>query len=147
MSEVQDTLIVTVTTPQGFSSTVEAKSLHAKTVYGNLEILRNHAPLLALLKPGKVKIIPANNKKKPEYIYINGSGVIEVYRNKVEILADNGFFGRELNQEELERTKDELRKKIQGSTAEKISDALDQLNEVTEKLKIVEEIKDESQRS
>ena len=140
-------MVVTVITPQGFHATVEATAVQVKTVYGNMEILRNHAPLMALLKPGKVKIQAIGKKKASEFIYIDGSGVIEVYQNVVYILADNGFYGKDLDGIELQKTETELRKIIKANTAEKINDTLDALNEVTEKLKIVEEIKHESTRT
>lgn len=54
-------------------------------VDGSFEILKNHAPLIAFLKKGNVKVIdPEKNK---HFIEING-GVIEVKKNKVIILAE-----------------------------------------------------------
>ena len=52
---------------------------------GSFEILNNHAPLIAILKMGKVKII--DNNKKTEFFEIKG-GLIEVVKNKVLILAE-----------------------------------------------------------
>ena len=70
--------------------------------------------------------------------------MIEVSNNKVNVLADNGFFGKDLDEETLRETEKELRRKIQDHTAEKVNETLEALNEVTEKLKIAEEIKNES---
>ena len=97
-----------------------------------------------MLKPGKVKVTPVGKKKASEYIYVSGSGVIEVSNNKVNVLADNGFFGKDLDEETLRETEKELRRKIQDHTAEKVNETLEALNKVTEKLKIAEEIKNES---
>ena len=52
---------------------------------GSFEILNNHAPLISVLKEGKVKII--NSDKEKSYFEIKG-GVIEVLKNKVLILAE-----------------------------------------------------------
>ncbi|MEZ5084487.1 MAG: ATP synthase F1 subunit epsilon [Bacteroidales bacterium] len=52
---------------------------------GSFEILNNHAPLISVLKGGKVKII--NSNKEKSYFEIKG-GVIEVLKNKVLILAE-----------------------------------------------------------
>lgn len=52
---------------------------------GSFEILNNHAPLISILKEGKVKITDKN--KKSQFFDING-GVIEVLKNKVLILAE-----------------------------------------------------------
>jgi len=52
---------------------------------GSFEILNNHAPLISILKEGKVKIIDKN--KKSQFFEIKG-GVIEVLKNKILILAE-----------------------------------------------------------
>jgi F-type H+-transporting ATPase subunit epsilon len=52
---------------------------------GSFEVLRNHAPLIAILKQGKIKLI--QKSKNTEFFEIKG-GVIEVLRNKVLILAE-----------------------------------------------------------
>ena len=52
---------------------------------GSFEILKNHAPLVSVLKKGKVKI--HNEQDQKQFFDING-GVIEVMDNKVLILAE-----------------------------------------------------------
>lgn len=52
---------------------------------GLFEILQNHAPLIASLKKGRIKII--DKAKSTLYFEING-GVVEVLSNKILILAD-----------------------------------------------------------
>jgi F-type H+-transporting ATPase subunit epsilon len=52
---------------------------------GSFEILNNHAPLISVLKKGKIKIVDQSNI--PQFFDIKG-GVIEVLRNKVLILAE-----------------------------------------------------------
>lgn len=52
---------------------------------GSFEILNNHAPLLSILKEGKVKI--TDKDKKSQFFDIKG-GVIEVLKSKVLILAE-----------------------------------------------------------
>jgi len=52
---------------------------------GSFEILNNHAPIISVLKKGKIKIV--DKDKKTDYFEING-GVIEVVKNKVLILAE-----------------------------------------------------------
>ena len=51
---------------------------------GSFEILNNHAPLISVLKEGKIKVIDKN--KNTQFFEIKG-GVIEVLRNKILILA------------------------------------------------------------
>lgn len=52
---------------------------------GSFEILNNHAPLISVLKKGRIKIVDQN--KQTQFFEIKG-GVIEVLRNKVLILAE-----------------------------------------------------------
>lgn len=52
---------------------------------GLFEILNNHAPMIAALGKGKVKI--QEQDKKNQFFEING-GILEVLRNKVLILAE-----------------------------------------------------------
>ena len=51
---------------------------------GSFEILNNHAPLISVLKEGKIKVVDKN--KNTQFFEIKG-GVIEVLRNKILILA------------------------------------------------------------
>jgi F-type H+-transporting ATPase subunit epsilon len=52
---------------------------------GSFEVLNNHAPMIAALKKGKVKVIDA--KKSTLFFEING-GVVEVLKNKLLVLAE-----------------------------------------------------------
>lgn len=52
---------------------------------GSFEILNNHAPLISVLKKGKIKV--TDKKKITQFFEING-GVVEVLKNKVLILAE-----------------------------------------------------------
>ena len=133
-------------TPQGDRRKIEARSVQVKTTHGNTEILRNHAPFFALLETGKIEIKPLNNREDTEFIYLTNSGVIEVYKNHVVILADNGFFGEDLDPKALEKSEAELREKM-NTNQERLSDTLKELNKIMEKLRIAEEIRESAKRS
>jgi len=51
---------------------------------GSFEILNNHAPMIASLQKGKIKV---GNNNDLQYFEING-GVVEVLNNKILVLAD-----------------------------------------------------------
>ena len=51
---------------------------------GLFEILDNHAPMVAALKKGKIKLV---SEGETLYFEING-GVLEVLKNKVQVLAE-----------------------------------------------------------
>jgi len=52
---------------------------------GSFEILNNHAPLISTLAKGKIKI--TDSEKATQYFEIN-SGVVEVQKNKIIVLAE-----------------------------------------------------------
>lgn len=66
-----------------FSGEVNLVQLPGKD--GSFEILNKHAPLISILKEGKIKIIDKN--KNTQFFDIKG-GVIEVLHNNVLILAE-----------------------------------------------------------
>ncbi|MCE3280586.1 MAG: synthase subunit epsilon [Bacteroidetes bacterium] len=66
-----------------FAGDVEAVKLPGAD--GSFGILNNHAPIIATLKKGTVKI--TDNSKKVESFEING-GVVEVMNNKIIVLAE-----------------------------------------------------------
>jgi len=53
---------------------------------GSFEILNDHAPLISTLSNGKIKIIDA--EKNNQFFEIK-SGVVEVLKNKIIVLAEN----------------------------------------------------------
>ncbi len=55
-------------------------------VYGSFEILKNHAPLIALMKRGKIKLIEKNSEKE-QFIEVAG-GVVELNNNEITVLAE-----------------------------------------------------------
>lgn len=52
---------------------------------GSFGVQENHAPLVATLKEGKIKIIDSSNKE--QFFDVNG-GVVEVNHNKIIVLAE-----------------------------------------------------------
>ncbi|MBS4013230.1 MAG: ATP synthase F1 subunit epsilon [Bacteroidetes bacterium] len=53
---------------------------------GSFEILNNHAPIIALLDSGTMKIIDSERNKVTLKI---GSGVVEVFDNNILVLSDS----------------------------------------------------------
>ncbi len=52
---------------------------------GSFEIMNNHAPLISVLKEGKIKVIAKGSA--PQFFIVKG-GVVEVQNNIVHILAE-----------------------------------------------------------
>ena len=63
----------------------EVSLIQVPGIDGSFEILNFHAPLISILKKGKIKIIDLD--KNQQFFEVNG-GVIEVLKNKVIVLAE-----------------------------------------------------------
>ena len=63
----------------------EANLIQLPGTDGSFEILNNHAPLIAVLKKGKVRIVTPD--KNTKFVDIEG-GIIEVLHNNIIILAE-----------------------------------------------------------
>jgi len=78
-------MILEIITPDKTIFSGTASLVQLPGIDGLFEILNNHAPLISVLKKGKVKI--KNDKDQIEFFEING-GVVEVLKNKILILAE-----------------------------------------------------------
>ena len=73
-----------IITPDKEIFTGEASLVQFPGIDGLFEVLENHAPLIAALKTGKIKM---ESQGQTQYFDING-GIVEVLQNKVLVLAD-----------------------------------------------------------
>ncbi|HSG68480.1 MAG TPA: ATP synthase F1 subunit epsilon [Bacteroidales bacterium] len=74
-----------IITPDKSVYTGEVSLVQLPGIDGSFEILNNHAPLISVLKEGKIKI--RDEQGKEQFFEVKG-GVIEVLKNKVLILAE-----------------------------------------------------------
>lgn len=71
----------------------------ATAIWGEIGIRSKHAPLLAALKPGEVRVVRSEGQDIEELFYISG-GYIEVQPDIVTILADTAAHARSLDEAE-----------------------------------------------
>jgi F-type H+-transporting ATPase subunit epsilon len=76
---------LTIITPEGVFLQDQVVSLNVPGGYGYLQVLANHAPLICALHAGKITIV---DKDKQTQLYAIAGGFLEVFHNKVTILAD-----------------------------------------------------------
>ncbi|MFO8054036.1 MAG: ATP synthase F1 subunit epsilon [Bacteroidales bacterium] len=76
---------IEILTPQQTLFEGEGERIQLPGADGLFEILKNHAPMVYVLKQGKVRIIDRQNQR--QYIEIKG-GVVDVKDNVVKVLAD-----------------------------------------------------------
>jgi F-type H+-transporting ATPase subunit epsilon len=77
-------MTIQILTPDKTIFSGEGKLVQLPGLDGSFEIMKNHAPLIAVLKSGKVKIKDAADGVT--FYDING-GVVEVMENHVLVLA------------------------------------------------------------
>lgn len=80
----------------------EVTAIAATTVTGEVGILAGHTPLLAMLKPGQVRLTLKDGKE--EVIYVSG-GFLEVQPGQTVILADEAERAESLNEEKIQAAK------------------------------------------
>ncbi len=80
-------MIVEILTPEKKLYTGESKGVQMPGVSGSFEVLENHAPMIAALNGGIIKL--AQNDGTSKSIKIN-SGFMECLQNKVVILVEGG---------------------------------------------------------
>ncbi len=78
-------MFVEIITPAQTLYSGEANLVQLPGSEGSFEVMHNHAPIIALLKKGKVKVKDLENKDL--FFEING-GVMENLKNKLIILAE-----------------------------------------------------------
>jgi len=78
-------MIIEILTPDQTIFTGEVKLAQFPGIDGSFEILNNHAPMISVLKKGKIKIQDTNNEL--QYFEVKG-GVVEVLKNKILVLAE-----------------------------------------------------------
>lgn len=77
-------MTIDLLTPEEKFFSGEGSAIQLPGINGSFEVLNNHAPLIAALSKGKVRITTTEGAK---FINIEG-GFVEVLKNKVVVLAE-----------------------------------------------------------
>jgi F-type H+-transporting ATPase subunit epsilon len=83
---------VEVITPRKIEFQGEADDVVLPTLMGEIAVLSLHAPLISVLKPGRIKIktLPTGRQAKGEEIIIQADGgILQVAENSATILLKN----------------------------------------------------------
>src|SRR5215471_13009802 len=129
MADESNSLRVRLVTPERilFEETADAVELPAKNGY--MEVLYGHAPLLAELGAGDVRI--HGGGAEGEQIYNVSWGFVEVLPDRVTILANDALKPEEIDvkraQQQLERGQKEWNEA--GDNEEKYTEALHRISE------------------
>jgi F-type H+-transporting ATPase subunit epsilon len=77
---------VEVLTPEGLVFTGEAEMVSTRTEVGEIGVLANHAPLLAMLAPAELRLHMSESEVKR---YAQGEGYLQVHSNKALVLVED----------------------------------------------------------
>ncbi|MEJ7707388.1 MAG: F0F1 ATP synthase subunit epsilon [Nocardioidaceae bacterium] len=86
----------------------EATIVVARTVEGDVGILANHAPMLAVLRQGTVEVTTTENES---WVAVVDSGFLSVAGNRVSILSEHAQMSHEID---LEKAKSDLERARAG---------------------------------
>lgn len=78
-------MFIEIITPDKKVFSGEVSLVQLPGTNGSFEILNDHAPIISTLVKGKIKIVDA--EKKNQFFEIK-SGVVEVLKNKIIVLAE-----------------------------------------------------------
>jgi len=105
------TFSLQIVTPERevYASQVESVSLPG--MQSHFGVLRNHAPLIAALEAGVVKIVDAELK---ETMLAIGGGFFQVAQNQAILLADSAEFPHEINLDRVRDSETKARASLDG---------------------------------
>jgi F-type H+-transporting ATPase subunit epsilon len=143
MADESNSLRVRLVTPERilFDTTADAVELPAKNGY--MEVLYGHAPLLAELGAGDVRLHGGSDSGSGggEQIYNVSWGFVEVLPDRVTILANDALKPEEIDvpraQQQLDRGHKEWNEA--GDSEEKYAEALHRISEAEAKLATAQE--------
>ncbi len=97
----------------------EADFILARSTVGELGILPHHAPLLAVLAPGELRVDKTGGGSEVLFV---GGGFMEVLPDRVTVLADVAERADEINLERAEQTRRAVQERLAGqvSTEERV---------------------------
>jgi len=91
-----------IVTPERIVLKEEVLQVTVPTKQGEITVLPNHIPLVASLQPGVIEILKPDNSR--EIMSLSG-GFIEVFKNKVVILADTAERAEEIDIDKSEEAR------------------------------------------
>ncbi|MFH1044251.1 MAG: F0F1 ATP synthase subunit epsilon [Pseudomonadota bacterium] len=107
---------------------------------GELGIYPKHTPLITRIKPGTVRIKPANGGEE-ELIFVAG-GILEVQPNLITVLADTAIRGRDLDEAKALEAQKRAQESLQERTGKmEYAKAMSELAEATAQITAIRKLR------
>tara|TARA_A200000113_G_scaffold10984_1_gene10597 strand:- start:3198 stop:3617 length:420 start_codon:yes stop_codon:yes gene_type:complete len=116
----------------------EAKMVVMDGQEGQLGIVKGHSPLLAILKPGPVRMI----QESGEQVFFTNGGFAEVQPESITILVDSAVRADDLDEAKILKAKEEAEKLLKDKKDQKdFAEVSSQLNQSLSQLRAIEALK------
>jgi F-type H+-transporting ATPase subunit epsilon len=107
----EKTFKLEIVTPEKVVFQGDALSLSAPGVMGGFQVLYNHAPMLAEIGVGKIKLTEAGGR---EDFFATSGGFVEVLNNHVTVIAETVERSEEIDLNRAEVARERAKKKLAG---------------------------------
>ena len=116
----------------------EAKMVVMDGQEGQLGIVKGHSPLLAVLKPGPVRMI----QEEGEEVFFTNGGFAEVQPENITILVDSAIRADDLDESKILKAKEEAEKLLKDKKDQKdFAEVSSQLTQSLSQLRAIEALK------
>ncbi|PQV64717.1 ATP synthase F1 subcomplex epsilon subunit [Abditibacterium utsteinense] len=105
------TFNLSVVTPEREIFSAAVDSLQAPGMEGSFGVLANHAPMVAALLPGLVRITDADGRELRLFV---GGGFFQVSNNTAQLLADSAEFASDINAERAKSAEERALGRLSG---------------------------------
>ncbi len=130
-----DTFTFELVSPERLLISQDVESVVVPGSEGDFQVLANHAPVLATLRPGLLDVILPGGKERR--IYVRG-GFAEAGPESLTVLAQTAIDSADLNKaalaQEIKNAEEDVADARQDSTRDKAQDNLDRLKLIQETL-------------
>ncbi len=134
-----DTIQLDIVSAEGAIFSGPARVVFAPASEGEVGIYPRHAPLLTLLKPGEVRVQPAEGEDQHFYV---GGGALEVQPHRVTVLADTALRAKDIDEAAAlaakQRAEETLRTQVDKLEQ---AEALAELAQAMARLKVLQRLR------
>ena len=134
-----DTIHVDIVSAEGEIFSGPAKMVFLPAAEGELGVAPRHAPLLALLKAGEVRVQPEEGDEQSFYV---GGGALEVQPTRVTVLADTAARAADLDEAAALAARARAEEALAGKIDKlEQAEALAELARAAAQLKLIERLR------
>ncbi len=105
------TLVVEIVTPEKILYSNEVEFFVAPTTGGEVGIMPLHAPLVATLEPGEVRVRRGESEHDWEWFAVSG-GYLQVHEDKVIVLASDAVISSQIDPDRAKKAADTVRERL-----------------------------------